>query len=107
MSDIMDTTSKTASAAGAADLIKNGYLIATKSVQDCNTKLIEFAHTNTTMAFDFSLTLGREIAFGADGAGDRACTRAIRSSVSTIQGTGGARPEGRARDHRAPQHRRE
>lgn len=53
----MDTTSKTASAAEAADLIKNGYLIATKSVQDYNTKLIEFAHTNTKMAFEFSLTL--------------------------------------------------
>jgi hypothetical protein len=37
MSDIMDTTSKTASAAEATDLIKNGHLIATKSVQDYNT----------------------------------------------------------------------
>jgi hypothetical protein len=56
MSDIMDTTSKAASAAEATDL-KNGYLIAAKSVQDYNTKLLEFAHTNTKMAFDFSLTL--------------------------------------------------
>jgi hypothetical protein len=57
MSDIMDTTSKAASAAEATDLIKNGYLIAAKSVQDYNTKLLEFAHTNTKMAFDFPLTL--------------------------------------------------
>jgi phasin len=37
----------------AADLIENSYLTAVKGVQDYNNKIIEFAHANTTTAFDF------------------------------------------------------
>ena len=37
----------------AADLIKNSYSKAVKSMQDYNNKIIEFAHANTNAAFDF------------------------------------------------------
>jgi phasin len=37
----------------AADLIKNSYSTAVKSLQDYNNKIIEFAHANTNAAFDF------------------------------------------------------
>ena len=42
-----------AAATEAADLIKNSYSKAVKSMQDYNNKIIEFAHANTNAAFDF------------------------------------------------------
>src|ERR1700745_1656648 len=37
----------------AADLTKNSYSKAVEGMQDYNNKIIEFAHANTTAAFDF------------------------------------------------------
>ena len=39
--------------ADATGLIKNSYSTAVKGAQDYNTKIIEFAQTNTEAAFDF------------------------------------------------------
>jgi phasin len=54
MSDTMDTTSETASAAEATDLIKNSYAMAAKNTHDYNNKLLEFVQANTSSAFDFA-----------------------------------------------------
>jgi phasin len=54
MSDTMDTTSETASAAEATDLIKNSYAMAAKNAHDYNNKLLEFVKANTSSAFDFA-----------------------------------------------------
>jgi phasin len=54
----MNKTTKTgAAAAEATDLIKNGYSTAVKGAQDYNNKLLEFAQTNTKVAFDFAQKL--------------------------------------------------
>ena len=37
----------------AADLVQYSYSTAIKGVQDYNNKFVEFAHANTTAAFDF------------------------------------------------------
>ena len=42
-----------AATADAAALIKNSYSTAVKGAQDYNTKVVEFAQTNTEAAFDF------------------------------------------------------
>jgi phasin len=41
----------------ATAAIKNSYATALKGVQDYNTKVIEFAHTNSEAAFDFAQKL--------------------------------------------------
>jgi phasin len=41
----------------ATDLIKNSCSTALKGAQDCNNKLLEFALTNTGVAFDFTQQL--------------------------------------------------
>jgi phasin len=41
----------------ATDFIKNGYSTAVKGGQDYNNKLLEFAQTNTKVAFDFAQKL--------------------------------------------------
>jgi phasin len=48
----VETYAKTA-ATEAADLIKNSFSTAVKSMQDYNSKIIEFAHANTNAAFNF------------------------------------------------------
>jgi phasin len=42
-----------AAATEGAGLVKNSMSEAFKGIQDYNTKLLEFAHANTTSAFDF------------------------------------------------------
>ena len=46
-----------AATAEATGLIKNSYSTAVKGAQDYNTKIIEFAQTNTEAAFDFAQKL--------------------------------------------------
>ena len=46
-----------AATAEAAGLIKNSYSTAAKGAQDYNTKVSEFAQTNTEAAFDFAQKL--------------------------------------------------
>jgi len=46
-----------AATAGATDLIKNSYSAAVRGAQDYNNKILEFAQTNTNVAFDFAQKL--------------------------------------------------
>jgi phasin len=46
-----------AATAEATDLIKNSCSTAVKGAQDYNNKLLEFAQTNTNVAFDFAQKL--------------------------------------------------
>jgi hypothetical protein len=51
----MDT--RTDTAAESIDLIKGGYSAVVKGAQDYNNKLLEFAQTNTNIAFEFAQRL--------------------------------------------------